>query len=857
MTLKLKWHFLLKLLLPISIGMISCVLFTIIYLSQNANIWNDKIASNMQERTFEYIKVKMNSKASHIEMYFTKILNDYWMLSNYSYQLFNNELSVNHYYPNYYVTDTINSLIPILINNENIEHSGWFKTGITDINTYQNFNVNQTTTLNNAWRSIYDSDNKYISLYIGIEDGIYRRFPYKILNSFTTINYRCESTGNMVIGYDPRCRIWYTNAKTKQYPILSPPYSDASTGNIIITVSKSIYINNSILSSTIMSDGFSFVIDNSGHVIIYPELDTTQIQQIQDVLLTNNNDKTLFNNKLSLLLNSRDGEIIYFKNGVKWYLFFKKIDDTPYILGMTLSDDDITMSSKKLKNKISGLVAVYMGITICIMIIAIIFFALLNYKLSNNITAPLTELIETMKKITKANLDVEMENIEPQSKELGTLYEQFVIFIDALRFGNDEYYKGNLDKALDNYESIYKVMDKIQNIRGLGVCMNNMANVYMHKDLNKADELYRLSIINAENLMNDSIDSEKLVHKIVIAKRHMNYGVYYKEKMKDYKNALYHYEESLKIHKEAQNEIGIARVCGNIGQLYITTNNLETAEEYIKSGWETVEKCNISEARQYGALNMGILAKHKNDDLVAIEWFVYILTNNQILINNVKKACISNLIELYQKTGQNDIKQRIEDISQIYTVISKNVYFVLDCSGSMGGESIKICKKSINYIIKNNIHACDFVSLIIFNHDVTTLFELLQKQKNINQIQQTINSVITGGRTAFYDALDRAILNELNLSSNKSSWIISLTDGDDNASHRSSISSIIKNLNDNDKINIIIITVGNLNNIADIKKICNASKKGKHICAENISDIEMSFIKAAEFMTSEVEVEKF
>ena len=75
-------------------------------------------------------------------------------------------------------------------------------------------------------------------------------------------------------------------------------------------------------------------------------------------------------------------------------------------------------------------------------------------------------------------------------------------YYQTSKFGNELYYKGNLQLALDNYENTLKLMKEINNVRGIGVCYNNLGSVYQNlKNFGRAEEYYKLAIQNAETLL--------------------------------------------------------------------------------------------------------------------------------------------------------------------------------------------------------------------------------------------------------------------------------------------------------------------------------------------------------------------
>ncbi|MBN2886146.1 MAG: methyl-accepting chemotaxis protein [Chromatiaceae bacterium] len=88
--------------------------------------------------------------------------------------------------------------------------------------------------------------------------------------------------------YDPRKRPWYQQAKQAMAPILTAPYADAVTGNILISAAAPVVIEGRLVgvvfsdislealarqvnSSRLFDAGYAYVIDQEGNFITHPE----------------------------------------------------------------------------------------------------------------------------------------------------------------------------------------------------------------------------------------------------------------------------------------------------------------------------------------------------------------------------------------------------------------------------------------------------------------------------------------------------------------------------------------------------------------------------------------------------------
>jgi uncharacterized protein with von Willebrand factor type A (vWA) domain len=147
-----------------------------------------------------------------------------------------------------------------------------------------------------------------------------------------------------------------------------------------------------------------------------------------------------------------------------------------------------------------------------------------------------------------------------------------------------------------------------------------------------------------------------------------------------------------------------------------------------------------------------------------------------------------------------------------------------------------------------------------WTYEISQLFVNLNRKTNFAEIINLINNRTNpGGGTSFY----RAIYNIMNQNlDNDNSWLVALTDGEDNDRNSPIIDhNTINGLLDKNPINILIITVGllpNRNQIQSIiKKVILKGKKGMIIeLDKNPQEIAGAFKKVAQIIAGELNVER-
>ncbi|SHO56882.1 methyl-accepting chemotaxis protein [Vibrio quintilis] len=241
--------------------------------------------------------------------------------------------------------------------------------------------------------------------------------------------YRAKGL-NTKAGYDPKIRPWYKNALNTDQVFLSEPYVGASSGKLIVTLSKKVMINGQlkgvamaslpldkinqdILSVTVPGNGIAFLLSSSGIIISHP-------------------DKALRNQPLDKLTSSiRAGELI--NNAAQKQLFELNVNQTGYLTNVTRVAGTnwylVLMSQESVLLKPVQTMLIYQLVTAIVMIIisVIVLAVLMKYLLSGlqKVSAALNDIAQGEGDLT-VNIEVKTQD------EVGKLAGSFNVFVEKL-----------------------------------------------------------------------------------------------------------------------------------------------------------------------------------------------------------------------------------------------------------------------------------------------------------------------------------------------------------------------------------------------------------------------------------------
>jgi len=875
--------------LPIFFGSFIIILATVLPINISQKSWYDSSQYYITTTSSESASTRLMYVTKYISTFFNQTNNDIKTINSYITNSLDGSLNVASNYDTYFGVSSVDSRVSPKDVYQYPFFSSTYMNGISSqsqLNTIDNYTFHDSSIYDNVLRAVYKSSDIYAGIYFGFQqNGFYRYYPYVSFNSYPSFTYTCDYNQQTTVGYDPRCRIWYVIAQNDDNIHYTSPYIDALTGNVLITSSKRVMyngaligvigmdysmnkINDIILSNTIFNSGYTFLMDSTGLLISYPNLtlDSSTTQSIFDM------DKTVDRSIWTSILDSNQinemNQVNITKNNEKYVLLYQYIEQQGYYLVMLYPDSDVSAITDKIFVDVKNIIISGTISTVVIWGIGQIIVICLVVLLAKKYAKTIIQLSKDIESIGKPNLQIELQERAPVSAEFTNVNKNFGNLLVAVKFGNDAYYEGDLNKALKLYNDAEELMKVMKIQRGLSICYNNKANVYKQMgNITEAEKLYIDSIRIVQGLMDSEQDHDKKkAYKVMLSYRYMNLGVLYKDSGNLVK-ANQILTQSLQLARETDNGIGISKISGNLGQLYLQQNKLREATEMIYEVYNTVIDKYDNITIQYALMNLGLLEIYNKNYERAGTYFNRILNEYQELDVYVKQVSIDSMYKILTALGHidqaNAIKAQTTKLAE-QTNTNNNVLFVLDCSGSMAGAPINQCKNSVKDIINNNLTENDIISMFVFNNKVSRIFLNKNKRVNLEHMLLSIDGISANGGTAFYDALITSLneannpSNNVNNTNNESKWIVALTDGEDQDS-KSSPDDVIRLLN-NKPNNLIIITVGSLSNRHLIQKICDTPlKKGKIGKLINVSngrgEIEQVFKKVIQVITGQLHVE--
>jgi len=263
-------------------------------------------------------------------------------------------------------------------------------------------------------------------------------------------------------GYIVKERDWYKNAVASKELVISDPYVDAKTGDIVITLSMPLvkdgniigvlgcdmpinYILEKVNEADLRDNSYAFLIDGNGNIL------THQNEEYRPTAEGYTNIADIMEGKLQNLISSEDMDledrIVADYDGTNRVFFFEDTEETNWKVGMAISADS-TVNVLKYAIKLTFLTG---GIMLAIA-------AVVSLYIGNSISKPIlgcTKIAENISNLTLTDNIVEKDL--KRKDEVGTMLRAYQTLIDKLRNFVDEL----KDSIQMNQEVNYKTIEKL------------------------------------------------------------------------------------------------------------------------------------------------------------------------------------------------------------------------------------------------------------------------------------------------------------------------------------------------------------------------------------------------------------
>ncbi|MFW9806796.1 MAG: cache domain-containing protein [Candidatus Thorarchaeota archaeon] len=674
--------------------------------------------------------------------------------------------------------------------------------------------LNLTSNMINIFKALHEMNVDYRWLYMGYDldvsdQHLFKNYPFDDLSYFDSIDY------------DPNAEDWYTNvanAPDNGRVIFTPPYLDESVG-LVISMGRPVTfdsngslfgivsadvsmstIQEKVLNLEVLDNGYSFLLDRNGVVVAHPDLgtfdDPAPIEQLE-FSSTTSPEAIAFSNLLSTtVLVEESGLEEFQKDGKTWHMAFVNVSNTDYVLAVVVPDSDVVAPATAMLNLVGTqtlILTIALGALLAIVAGVI---TVVSYRSAHEVIEPITEMTRLVNKMARQDFTRGITTAGAMYEEVGTTIDALLSFQEAARFGNQAFIRGDLNRALANYQNLLEISRRLEIDVGEQTMLLNIGNVFRQRgDVGNAMDYYDESLKIAKGILErtkeEGADEDEALSRI--ASLYHNMALVEMDRGNADKSMKL-LEDAETIDRTMKNQYGLAKRFDAMGLVMMHEGRYSQAQSKFDEAKEIANSIDYQRSLAYIHFHEAELyqvqGKWRKSEDNYNKAIAHGEETEELWLVVYAMQRLADVLEQENKPSH-EIRRKAEKLRRSI-MFKKSVTFVIDYSGSMQAQNrIRAAVKGALEILHSQVNPQDAVSIIIFNSSYRELLPLTikgERDDDDNKIVKTLKSLkYPNYATAFYDALGRALEELEKIESSEHRWIIALTDGQDNTSETYSL----------------------------------------------------------------------
>ncbi|MHA2503584.1 MAG: cache domain-containing protein, partial [Candidatus Kariarchaeaceae archaeon] len=353
--------------------------------------------------------------------------------------------------------------------------------------------IDTSSALDFVFQAVHEANLDYIWIYAGFENDLFRQLPYNDV-SWARDDPSTFEDETWYITDEP----WYTETIAKDglnvfldedpdfeilYVTAAKPIKNLA-GDILGVIAVDLPIDilvDAISGDNILENGYAYMIDSQNEVLMHPLLaEDADVfgSSVTEIEFESSSERQEFEQVLVTIQDEGNGRETFDKNDELWYVAFAEVYDGEFSILVVVPEADILAAPQAISTSIFTSLRRQLIIFFLFMAVIAAIVAFMGTYASKRVVEPIKELTEVTELIAKGNLSKDLSEQYQSSSEITLLYESFRGLITTLRFGNQDYYAGDLNRAMSNYESALELFTNLNNNTGVGICYNNIGNIY-------------------------------------------------------------------------------------------------------------------------------------------------------------------------------------------------------------------------------------------------------------------------------------------------------------------------------------------------------------------------------------------
>ncbi|MFN8382239.1 MAG: GAF domain-containing protein [Anaerolineales bacterium] len=411
------------------------------------NTLSQRLETSIVKQTEAQITDVINTEAAKADTVFLEIQNDLSGIAEYRTRIENQSYLFNS--GTYWNSiDKIKQLPGGQYGNSNLDPSSVFIPNLFTLDEAMIADLNASAYLDFIAPGFLNAHPEVVAVYYISERG------------YTTYYPNISLAENVPANFNPKEQIFYSIVTPQNDPEHSPkwtePYQDPAGKGLIVTLSSPIYssvgvfkgvigadiqlskISNAISNIKLGETGFSFLVDNSGHILAMPEQGYSIFGlQPEETPVNETPKQTILDAKSDALksiaegiVSGNAGVMTIPVNQVDNYVAIAPLPTTNYRLAIFAPSKELNGEIIKTRNEIQSEVQTSLRFASAILIVLFVGALVISLWVGRIITRPMYRLTKTVEEITSGNISARVK-VESQD-ETGVLARAFNTMAERL-----------------------------------------------------------------------------------------------------------------------------------------------------------------------------------------------------------------------------------------------------------------------------------------------------------------------------------------------------------------------------------------------------------------------------------------
>lgn len=685
--------------------------------------------------------------------------------------------------------------------------------------------LNVSSNMDDIFRSLHEMNPDYIWLYMGFSPAVcgshlFRNYPYDTLMYFQYDDegYPLPESED----YDPPAEDWYINAasisNSSNQIAVTPPYGDPSTG-IVISMGRPVYYDNgtligvvsadvtldtvlsSVLDIQVLDSGYAYLLEADLGVLAHPDF-TVEGQTVYELEFgtTTGQEVDDFATLLAAALVAGHGQSTFLKQGVQWLITYQTVPNMNFLLAVVVPVSEVVAPAANILSLVLSQTFLLTALMVGLLAGVAAVVGAAAYSRGRSVVQPIKEMTRLVEKMSKQDFTRSISASGAMYEEIGTTVDALLNFQEACRFGNQAFIRGDLNRALANYQNLLEISRRLNIEVGIQTMYLNIGNVFRQRgDTTNALEYYTQALKMAEGLLEkaktEGVDEADAMDRIASAYHNIALAALDKG---DYDTASGRLEDAEAVDQTLGNRHGLVRRYDAMGLVMMRQGKHSQARSKLDDARKLALELGYDRGLAYVSYHLGELHEGRGDWRNAKSAFQetieYAQKTEEYWLQVYAMQHLADALDQLNESSH-EVRTDAEKLRRSIQ-FKKSVVFVIDYSGSMKAQDrIEAAVEGAREILDSQINPQDDVSVIAFNITYQQVLPLTQKGEYASSRSSPIHRALSSLRnpeysTAFYDALGKALEDLNQIESSEHRWVIALSDGQDNSSKKYSLDAL-------------------------------------------------------------------